>query len=936
MTVAAMTNNKKPKLFRAHKNYNVRKGRTMKVACLRLFEVGVVTVLSLGLFVNIAVVEAKSVDSQQQQHLVNTLSNLPFIKNNGQLQNKDIEYFTKTFAGTVAVTSDGDILHVFAGHGANKSQGWVISESLQGSSTLDLKGEEATPVRLNYISASQSKSDTGKQRHQSAAYQELSFGEVYSGIELRLHARGDNVEKLFFLKPGASAETIKIKMDGIKTLDVNDAGQLVAETGLGKVSFTAPIAYQSLNDGTKQSVPVVYQVAGSEYGFTLGSYDRSRPVVIDPMLASAFVEINDSIVVYSTTTDSAGNLYIVGQTGADNFPATPGAYDVELEAGRSDGIIAKFDNDLNLLAATYVNDCWFLGVVLDGNGNVFAGGASRSTEYPTTSGAYDEDFNGMADGVIAKLDGNLENLLASTFIGGADWWDEAGGIDVDADGNIFVTGWVDSFDTPTTPGAYDTTYNGGGGDGYIGKFNNELTTLLAATFIGGTSRDGSRGIALADDGSVYIAGRADSFDFPTTDGAYDSSHNGKLKDDNTSGDVFVAKFDSNLQSLQAATLFGGSNYEKAETISIGADGSVYVSGRTDSNNLPIPAGAFDSDYNGGDEDVYIARFSADLTQLLGATYFGGDDYDSGWRVLPDAEGNIYISGTTYSEDLPTTAGAYNTSINGGITAADGQIRADAYVAKFDATLESLLASTYIGGHSIETVRRLALDSEGNVFVAGYTYSTASGDAGGIEFLGPEGDTPRMFVIKLDGDLSAGLDNFIFPDINNVALGSLVTSSAVAISISGLPASADITITGGEYSINGGEFTNLPGVVNNTDSVQVRLMSSSSYQTEVQATVTIGGVSDTFSVTTLANDEETVSADETNTSDVVANDSSSADSASNTEEIALTDEINATQIESEDSNITASASDSSGGGAISFFMFLLLGLQRLLPRGKGVV
>ncbi len=972
---------KKPKLSRGHKNYTIRGGGMMKVACFRLFKVGAIAVLSLGLFANLTVVEAKPVDSQQQQYFAKTLSNLPFIKNNGQIQNKDIEYFTKTFAGTVAITRSGDILHVFGGHGANKSKGWVISESLIGSSTPDLQGEGAAPVRLNYITTSQSdKKGEPNQRHKSAAYQEISFGEVYSGIELRLHARGENVEKLFFLSPGASADTIKIKMEGVNTLGVNVAGQLVAETGLGSVSFTAPIAYQSLKDGTKKSVPVAYHVAGSEYGFTLGGYDRSRPVVIDPMLASAFVETNGWTVAKSMSIDSAGNVYVVGQTEATDFPATPGAYDLEFNTGPSDGFVAKFDNNLKLLAATYISDCWFLGVVVDADGNVFAGGATRSDSYPTTSGAYDENFNGMADAVIAKLDGDLQDLLASTLVGGADWWDEAGGIDVDADGYVFITGWVDSADTPTTTGAYDEIFNGGGGDGYIAKFSNDLQTLEAATFIGGSSRDGSRGITIANDGSVYIAGRADSLDFPTTDGAYDTEHNGDGS--NVSGDVFVAKFDNQLTVLQAATLFGGKKYEKAESIAIGPDGTVYVSGRTDSTDLPIPGDAYDSNYNGGNEDVFIARFSADLSILRHATYFGGSRYESGWRVLPDAEGNVYISGTTYSEDLPVTEGAYSTSFNGGSNSlVNGEIQGDAYVAKFDAALQSLMASTFIGAYTTETGRRLALDAQGNVFLSGFTHSIASDVAAQAdnavhsEFLRPDGEMPRMFVVKLDGDLSAAEPGtFTFNYIKDAALGSLVTSNAVVIS--GLSAPADITITGGEYSINDGEYTNLPGEVNNTDSVQVRLIASSSYQTAVAATVTIGDFSDIFSVATLAyihetvsaddeanvtqiepddssstdiasnssdggaNIEETASADDLNITQVEPDDSSSTNIASNSsgggvniEETAPADDLNITQVETEDSSSADSVSNSSGGGAVSLLFLLLLGLVRFLPRIK---
>jgi ankyrin repeat protein/SAM-dependent methyltransferase len=238
------------------------------------------------------------------------------------------------------------------------------------------------------------------------------------------------------------------------------------------------------------------------------------------------------------------------------------------------------------------------------------------------------------------------------------------------------------------------------------------TSEFASTYLGGSGNEFCAAIALDDDGNIYVTGNTSSSDFPTAIGADNGGPKGN-------SDVFIAKFDNDLETLLASAIIGGDEDECAYTMLFDPRGYVYVAGYTSSKNFPTTAQAYDENYNGGDGDAFILKMDKDLKTLVSSTYLGGSNVEDDWRspeLLQDRDGNIYIAGNTSSDDFPTTSGVFQEEYKGG--------RRDVFLSKFDPDLRELLASTLLGGSGDESLgRSLCIDvKNGEICVGGYTFS----------------------------------------------------------------------------------------------------------------------------------------------------------------------------------------------------------------------
>jgi hypothetical protein len=671
---------------------------------------------------------------------------IPFIKNEGQVD-KEVAFYAKTFGGGVFVTKKGELVYALSQGGKDSKKAVALKERLLSAQVKRVVGEEPSTTKVNYFI----QRDRSRWRKNIATYEGVSLGEVYQGITLGLRATGDNVEKIFRIKPGADQGLIRIKLEGARTLKIGKKGELIAETQLGEVRFSKPLGYQGREE-TKEYVKISYvKLSKNEYGFRAGKYDKKKELVIDPLLASTFIEGSGYDYISALAMDSAGNVYVAGNTPHPGYPTTPGAYDTSYIGEYIIPFISKLNSKLTaLLASTFIggsSDDIANALAIDSSGNVYVAGITNSSDYPTTPGAYDTSYNGSGKGFISKLNSNLTTLLASTFIGGSGNYsapvqaidESVSALAIDSAGNVYVAGSTGSSDYPTTPGAYDTSYDDEYNNEYdqypdavISKFNSSLTTLLASTFIGGSYGDYAYALAIDSSGNVYVAGITSSGDYPTTPGAYDRSDHG----------AFISKLNSNLTTLLASTRIGGSLSDYAYALAIDSSGNVYVRGYTHSPDYPTTPGAYNTSYNGSGKG-FISKLNSNLMTLLASTYIGGSGADyPPYALAIDASGNVYVTGDTKSSDYPTTPGAYDTSYNGG---------GDGFISKFNSNLTTLLTSTFIGGSGGDHISALAIDTSGNVCVAGYTqssdYPTTPGayDTNGRQFFT---NNSQLFISKI--------------------------------------------------------------------------------------------------------------------------------------------------------------------------------------------
>jgi hypothetical protein len=362
---------------------------------------------------------------------------------------------------------------------------------------------------------------------------------------------------------------------------------------------------------------------------------------------------------------------------------------------------------------------------VDGAGSVYVAGSTESSDFPTTAGAFDTSHNGHSDVYVVKLNAAGTRLAYATLLGGSGG-DGGSAIAVDRAGSAYMVGSTESSDFPITVGAFDTGLNGYR-DAFVVKMNAAGTELTYATLLGGSSYDNGRAIAVDGVGSAYVAGSTESPDFPTTTGAFDTSHNGRQ-------DAFVVKVNAVGTELAYATFLGGSIRDYGEAIAIDEAGSAYVSGVTDSSDLPATEGAFDTSHNGG-YDTFVAKVNADGTGLAYATFLGGSGHDFGSPLAVDRAGNVHMTGHTDSSDFPTTEGAFDTSHNGYF---------DAFVVKVNAAGTGLAYATFLGGSGGDAGYAITVDGVGSAYVTGHTDSP--------EFPTTEG--------AFDTSYSSGYDAFV--------------------------------------------------------------------------------------------------------------------------------------------------------------------------------
>ena len=575
----------------------------------------------------------------------------------------------------------------------------IVRISFGGANLARPEGRDELPYPSNYFLGN----DPSRWRTGVRSYGEVVFENLYEGIDLVYHMSAGGLKYDVLVSPGADLGQMEFIYDGVDGITLAPDGGLLIHTPVGDMQDATPIARQG-----ESPVDCSFEIRTvASYGFSCRDWDKNRRLVIDPLIYSTYLGDTGVYIPWGVTSDAVGyayitgmdrsnayvaklspdatstvfvtyfgggnldsadmavvdglgDIFVVGTTTSSDFPATFGSF-MPTSGGMYDAFVVKLNAaGTILLWATYLGGSGSengFDIALDLAGNVYACGYTMSPDFPVTPGAFQTVFVGgpNSDGFVAKLNPSGSALTYATFLGG-NQQDDASSIVVDAAGDAYVTGDTYSSAFPTTPGALDRTL-GGTVDAFVVELDPAGNAMLYGTFLGGSGRDVGGTLALDAYGYLYVAGRTESPDFPITPGAYDDTLAGV-------SDVFLLKLNMSSGNLEYSTYIGGSAGDDGGYVGIDATGYAFVGGSTNSTDFPVTSDAV-SKTLGGAYDGFVVSLSPSGGRLLFGSYLGGSGFDDDRHLSVDAVGNVYIVGTTYSDDFPTTTGVFDRSFRSG-------------------------------------------------------------------------------------------------------------------------------------------------------------------------------------------------------------------------------------------------------------------------------
>jgi hypothetical protein len=541
----------------------------------------------------------------------------------------------------------------------------------------------------------------------------VAYRDIYPGIDLVYYGTQERqLEYDFVVGPGADPRAIRLTFDGVDRLELNGTGDLVLHVGDTSLRFGKPLVYQR-SEGARREVAGRWAFENrTTVGFHVGSYDARRPLVIDPTIVLA--------------------TYVGG--------------------GLTDQAFA---------------------IALDASANVYLTGNTNSADFPTTVGAFQPALRGGVDAFVVKLNSAFTARTYSTYLGGSTGDDAGRGIAVDATGNAYVTGFTASTDFPTTPGAFQTAFGGGGLDAFVVKLNPAGSALVYGTYLGGAGSDVGLGIAIDTAQNAYVTGGTFSANFPIAGGVSQPTLAGGR-------DAFVTQLNAAGTALVYSTYLGGAGTDVGNAIAVDGTGAAYITGSTicagapcvSSTDFPTTGGVVQTarpvGQGTGVTDAFVTKLTPTGVRSY-STFLGGTFGDEGLAIKVDDVGNAFVTGGTSSggappAGFPVTAGFDNFT---GAT--------QAFLTKLDPAGAVILFSRSAPTGTLNSVPRddpslappsistsIGLDAAGNVYVSGSETRAAPSAArltdAFIIVFNPEFAllTPEFFVGGTGDDLGLAL------------------------------------------------------------------------------------------------------------------------------------------------------------------------------------
>lgn len=576
----------------------------------------------------------------------------------------------------------------------------------------------AAEGRLAAMTHSFRGSDPARWRH-SALYSRVRYTGVYPGIDLVFYGRERQLEHDFILAPGADPDVIKLGLDGAERLEIDPAGDLVVSLGDREVRLCRPVSYQEVG-GARQEVESRFRLLPAsgqvrQVGFEVGAYDRSRPLVIDPVLVySTYLGGREEDSAGAVAVDPVGNVYVTGYTITNeppsDFPLTPGA--LQTATSWYDVFITKLDRSGALVYSALLggeSSDGASGIVVDATGHAYITGLTDSPDFPLVNPLQPGPKDYTPDAFVLKLSADGSGLLFSTTLGGS-FYETGIDIGMDASGALYVTGATDSVDFPQPGFPPLPAVFRGSTVVFVVKLAPGATGLIYSRTFGGIDhvQFGQR-IAVDAAGRAHVTGFTGSALFPVTN-AVQPSLGGDY-------DAFALKLDRD-GTVVYSTYLGGVGADTGTGIALDAAGNAYVTGGTLSDGFPVKSAL--QPFRRGGRDSFVTKLSP-AGSLLYSTYLGGEDNDQGSAIAVDRAGNVYVTGGTNSTDYPVvdplqTGCAPNPP---GVT-----LRAfDVFLTRISGGGLSIDFSTCLGGSSSEGSSDIALFPAGDVVIVGATSSS---------------------------------------------------------------------------------------------------------------------------------------------------------------------------------------------------------------------
>jgi Beta-propeller repeat len=627
----------------------------------------------------------------------------------------------------------------------------------------EIAGLNQLPGRTNYFMGNNPKD----WRTDVPSFARVKYGQIYPGVDLVFYGNQRRLEYDYVVAPGANPSAIALDVTGARKLRIDRQGNLVMSVPQGTVELQRPVVYQEVN-GQRQEIAANYAVSKNHrISFSVNDYDRSQPLIVDPILNYSTYLGGSALGDYATgiAIDATGDAFVTGQTFSLTFPvggATIGYNTNSPDPGVSangavfvseldpTGTIEKYVTYLGGTGAGEGGE-YGQGIAVDTTG-VYITGQTFSTNYPTIGGYIVSPLGSNPGGTafITKLNpavGGVPSLVYSSYVGGTNG-DVGTAIAVDASENAYITGLTLSSGI-NTAGAFQTSLSDAtDGNAFLTRIDTTQSgapSLIYSTYLGGGGENvGTAQLGFADvgfgvavtSGNAYIAGTTCSTTFPTTTQTANTTAAYQTAPASNLGTVFVSEIDTNSGApaqLLYSTYLSGGGQDLGRAIALGPNNVAYVTGSTNSvSPTPFPIvpnpGAFQTTgFAAGVAFVSLIDTTKNAAaSLTYSTYLGGDNGNTGLGIQADSTGNAYVAGSTdsivTSNTFPLTPGALQTTSATAV--------GNAFISKISPLgngTADLLYSTLFGGSGNgqlpDVANGIAIDGTNDAFIAGQTAST---------------------------------------------------------------------------------------------------------------------------------------------------------------------------------------------------------------------